>query len=282
MPTPAWVGPAISAAGSVIGGAIGTFGSSGSKYSRTATEHQTQLSRETTRRYIWDLTRGAIRAGIHPLAALGVSPNSSNSPVVLGGQNFNPLGDSLAKAGQNIGKALDQANNEMAKLQIENQKTQNKILDVELQERQNALDRDPPDFPNGDIGMEGQGSNHRSNEHNMDLHGKDRIGIEPRVSPASRWSRSGANYIEFPSTKNQEAIESSWINQIEDLMRRGEGAIHRTFSPSARRMKFNDLPPSKKGEAYWYVPLEGFVAVPKFYNHKHMPFGSTRYGEKKW
>lgn len=126
--------------GALIGGLVsGGLGLLGSKMSNDAAEDAAEQAFEYQKQILqkqvqWRV-KDAIKAGLHPLAALGVNPASGPPPAQV---DMN-LGSTLAGAGQDIGRALeagisasDQASIHMAQLQVENQNLQNDLLRTQI------------------------------------------------------------------------------------------------------------------------------------------------------
>lgn len=102
-----WIGAAIGAAASLIGGAA-------SANNRGATGWDKQVYADQKARQDMELQRrvkDAKLAGLHPLFALGSSP--SYAPTIQSGQSGgtgSAIGQGIAQAGSQAGKALDQYN----------------------------------------------------------------------------------------------------------------------------------------------------------------------------
>lgn len=134
------LGELIGAASNIIGG---LFGNSEAKKNR-------KLQKDAmTKRIQWTVA-DANAAGVNPLYALG-APTFSPSPIMSG------MGDSIAAAGQNIGRAVDSAadpgerlgsiDQAARKLQLENMALQNAKLASEIRLTQQA--GTPPALPGG-------------------------------------------------------------------------------------------------------------------------------------
>lgn len=127
------LGEILGSIGSAIGGIFGQ--SSANKMAQAQLDWQKKLAYQQVQMRVQDATK----AGIHPLAALGMSPVSF-SPVSVG----DPAG-SFAAAGQNIGRAMGavgtkddraaQLSLELARSQIEGSNIDNMIKKTELASR---------------------------------------------------------------------------------------------------------------------------------------------------
>lgn len=98
----AWIGPAITAAGSLLGGILGS-----KKSDLPAQRAQAQFDQQmdhSIRRRVED----AKRAGVHPLFALGASPGASPTATISGQSDSGSfLGEGIAAAAKTVGKAMD-------------------------------------------------------------------------------------------------------------------------------------------------------------------------------
>lgn len=93
-------GPIISAGSNILGGIAGSI------FGDDAADEQAQMQKDQLHHGIEYRVKDAIRAGIHPLYALGANVQSYQ-PVSVG----DSLGPALAAAGQDIGRAVDAAGN---------------------------------------------------------------------------------------------------------------------------------------------------------------------------
>lgn len=173
--------------GSIIGG-LGAIGTriAGLSASNAAAKRQEALAREQIA-YQKELARNQIQwrvqdakaAGLHPLAALGVS-GSSYSPVSIGGASYDTSGlsQSLASMGQNIDRAVmagkDKAAQRKAQdladkqtgLALDHQSLTNDILRAELASKRMRLAADmvssirpmatPRGLPRSEYAVDGQ------------------------------------------------------------------------------------------------------------------------------
>lgn len=161
-----WIGAAIGALGTIGSAALNTFGKSGGgsvqpELSNRQWAQQVAMYRYQNRSLIPHLVSGAKRAGIHPLAALGVNPAQANMSWNVGGSSGGGRDYSgLAAVGQDIGRAVDaySSRNELAAdqarlresadLDLQRKRKENEILDVELMSKTRDL-RNPAGNPPG-------------------------------------------------------------------------------------------------------------------------------------
>lgn len=121
---------AIGAIGAGLAG-IGSVASAvlGSREAKKNRELQDELSRTSVRRRVED----AVAAGMHPVYGLGMN-GYSFSPVY----SSSNLGDGLKGLGQSIQsmQGSSKIQDELERLQLDNQKSQNKLLELEVAEKQ--------------------------------------------------------------------------------------------------------------------------------------------------
>ncbi len=124
---------AISAIGAGLAG-IGSVASAvlGSREAKKNRELQEDLANTSVQRRVND----AKAAGIHPVYALGMNGNSFN-PVY----SSSNLGDGIKGLGQSIQsmQGSSKIQDELERLQLDNQKSQNKLLELEVKEKQLTL-----------------------------------------------------------------------------------------------------------------------------------------------
>jgi len=126
-------GSAISAGASLLGGYLGDKAQSKANAKMLANAAKDrQLQRKFAKQGIQWRVRDAQKAGIHPLYAMGANlPTYSPSPVAIGGQS--KLGQSLANAGQDIGRAVAAGqNSQQRELALENARLNNRYLEASI------------------------------------------------------------------------------------------------------------------------------------------------------
>lgn len=141
------LGDIIGAIGNIVGGVIGQ------KSQQKMAQQNIQLQKDFAQQGIRWKVADAQAAGIHPIYALG-APTHSFSPVSVG----DSLGSGIARAGQNIGRAVNSASTlteratatgeAMAALQVENQGLQNEMLKSQI-----ARMRQTPNPPLPELGQ---------------------------------------------------------------------------------------------------------------------------------
>lgn len=133
----------ISGGSQILGGLFGGGGNSNKRASRLAVEAEMRAlqNQETLdkNRFSW-ITEGAQKAGIHPLAAMGMQPVSLSPTPVFGDSGGSDKFGAIADMGQGISRAVTawtskeerQMAAQSAALQLENQQLQNDRLRSEI------------------------------------------------------------------------------------------------------------------------------------------------------
>jgi len=136
-------GGLVSAGANILGGVLGKNQSEeNAKIAAQQAELNRKMQLEFAQKAIQWKVADAQAAGIHPLYALGAS-TQSYSPVSIGSTADNSLGEGLAKAGQDISRAMSaNVDEEMrflqiskAKLELEKAGLENDVLRSELASR---------------------------------------------------------------------------------------------------------------------------------------------------
>lgn len=130
-----WGALGMGVAGALAGGFLGG-GNDGKKMQREAWDRQEMWMQNQLGWRVQD----AVRAGVHPLAAIGSNLSPPTPATVIGGEGSN-LGGDLAQMGQGVGRALSAGMSEDAKyettlrsLQIERGELENAKLRFDLQQ----------------------------------------------------------------------------------------------------------------------------------------------------
>lgn len=152
-----FLGSLVSAGSSLIGGLFGQ--SSAAKNNATQmqiAQQQMAAQREFAQNGVQWKVEDAKRAGIHPLYALGAN-TVSYSPVSVGTQADNSLGEGLKSAGQDLGRAISAtADRELralqlmgARLDVEKKGLENDVLRTSLASDMRKLSQpgNPPPIP---------------------------------------------------------------------------------------------------------------------------------------
>lgn len=139
------LGAALGAAGSIAGGIIG-----GNQASNAANKAWDRQKAVLQRQVTWRV-RDAVRAGIHPLAALGLNP-ASGPPAAQIGTDW---GSNLGNAGQEIGRAAEaamtpenQTTAQLVRLQLERGSLENDLLRAQIaSQRMRNIQQMTPGIP---------------------------------------------------------------------------------------------------------------------------------------
>lgn len=217
--------------GSLIGAGTSIFGGLlGSSTQEKLTQRQLDLQREFAQHGIQWRVEDAKRAGIHPAAALGAFPTSAQ-PIIM----EDPLGKSIASAGQDISQAVDRTLNESQK---ETMRLNQELMKAQIREtdaRAGAISSDmmrknqepSPGFPmvmGGDgqpvTGLEGQAPIFPRTEGFYKLDIPTRFNTNPGkpeqetgMSPAFEPVRFNSKFMMWmPSGRGQESPHEIWEN----------------------------------------------------------------------
>lgn len=202
-------------------------------------------------------------AGIHPLYAMGAA-GASFAPVSIAGIPATGMGDAVARAGQNIGRAVQAAqprdaqvtaiSNQQAQLQLTNAGLQNELLAAQVAKAKQELISKPA-IPALDQRwlLPGQGSAVGGSLSEK----MERVPSDPQfphregysVSDMGHGRTGGGGYTAIPAKDTQERIEDNWLQSV-------MWAIRNNLLPS---IGINENPPNaplpKGYDAWRYHPL---------------------------
>lgn len=141
---PTIIGAGIAAGTKLLGGLMG------SAEANKAAQRDWDNQKLVLKNQIYWKAQDAIRAGLHPLAGLGVNPASGPAPTQVGG-----MGDAMASMGQDIGRAAeammtpeDKAGSRMLQLQVEGQTLNNELLKTQIaSQRMRNMQQATPGVP---------------------------------------------------------------------------------------------------------------------------------------
>lgn len=127
------LGQAIGAGLSAIGSIVGN--NAQNKAAKDAANKAWDRQQSVMKNQVQWRVQDAVKAGLHPLAALGMNPSSGPAAAAIGGD----LGSNLAQAGQDIGRAMeanaspmDKANAQLTRLQLERGGLENELLRTQI------------------------------------------------------------------------------------------------------------------------------------------------------
>lgn len=128
---PMIIGAGIGAAGNIIGGLISD--SSEEDAAKKASKKDWERQKEVLQNQVQWRVKDATAAGLHPLAALGLSPASGPAPTNVGQSS---LGESISAMGANIGRAAEAfvgpEEKLLARAQLQQQMTSNELQNAHL------------------------------------------------------------------------------------------------------------------------------------------------------
>lgn len=120
----AWIGPAIGAAASVAGGIADKI--MGDKSAKQSWKQQKQVLQNQVQWRVQD----SVKAGLHPLAALGMAPAAVGGTTV--GTDFQSMGQDIGRAVEAAANPSDQLNSAVMRLQIERGGLENELLKTQI------------------------------------------------------------------------------------------------------------------------------------------------------
>lgn len=237
---PVIVGSIISGVGSLVGGILG--GNS----QDDANEANLAWQREMATSGVQMRVRDAKRAGISPLAAMGANLMSP-SPVVVG----SPLGDSLERMGQNVGRAVAATSSvgerAMAGLQLERGALENELLRLQVKREQSA--QIGPGFPIETV------------PHRIVATEPGKITAEAGAVPGVQYERTeDGGLVPLPSSSITESIEDNPFHQARHFFQnnilKGEKPAKSLLPEGAMDWRFIPLlgwkPVYKRDWKSWY------------------------------
>ena len=244
-------GAAIAAGASLAGGAMGMASNSATNAAnKEIMEMQLAFQREMAQNGIRWKVADANAAGIHPVYALGAPPFNP-SPVAIGQQSDNSMGNAIADAGQHIGRAIDATRSREEKVDAYQQQSaeltlQGMKLDNEFKAAQIGamlkstigppwpdpysghnpafVDSGPPsnsDSKNSTayrpFGLTGTGANAaglvKPVPHAPVNRNPDRPSMEPGDIVDTGWARTPTGWTPVPSKDVKERIEDNLISE---------------------------------------------------------------------
>lgn len=183
------LGELISAGTSLLGGLFGqSQARSQQRQQMQLAQQQMAMQREFAQQGVRWRVDDARQAGVHPLFALGAQTHSYSPVSVGGGSSDNSMGDAIASAGQNIGRAVqsEMTAGEREKaaaadaLTLEKAGLENELLRTQIGSLKQA--QLGPALPSGKTGpLAGQGDIRKYNlAHNIPIH------TRPGETPAEK------------------------------------------------------------------------------------------------
>jgi len=290
----AWLGPAIGAAASLVGGFMGQ------KSQEKQQANNIALQKEFAQSGIQWKVADAKKAGIHPLVAMGAQTQSF-SPVQIG----SPLAQGVVNAGQDISRAITAGNSPsgqsaqyvaaVSNLDLQNRELQNQLLASQIarirQQMQPPIPSDgtptvidgqgnsilPPQFlPGAAFAQGGSGGGGRRrggsstgvpgiNIENFDLPwtSPGNPHVEPAANPDLGYtSTAGGGLAPVMSRPAQERLEDDWPGMIWwNIRNRVVPSMHPSFNPP-------NLPTLPEGQRWRFNPVTG-----EYYRQNYRGYG---------
>ncbi len=208
-------GSLISGAASIFGGLLG---SSSSDKARKAAQAEAAADRKLQKQFAKKGIRWRVEdaqaAGIHPLYAMGASiPGYTPSPARLGGGD-NSMGNALASAGQDIGRAVSATMTQPERdLSLQRSALQNKLLEAQILKLTRESQTGPPLPSASSGGMPGQGNFPSS----VDVFPREITASSPSNVGRQAGAPAGISYVMgsdqklriYPSTDTKELMEDN-------------------------------------------------------------------------
>lgn len=254
------IGALIGAAASGLGSILGK--SAADKANKTQAKMAAQniaMQKEFAQHGVRWKTEDAKRAGLHPLAALGMQPVSFN-PVSIG--TTTPDYSGVGQAGQDIGRAIDAtrtgkeragANNVLTKLAVERAGLENDLLRSQI--AKNTQAGQPPARPSlTDAGLAGQGNSRdlvKTNPQERESSSSTSGAITPAAVPEVTFGRTtSGGYSVLPSKTAKELMEDQIIPETQW---------------AARNLLLNPpKPPFAESKYMWYNRITGEWRYPRY------------------
>lgn len=265
-----FLGDVVSAAGSWFGG------ERDAEISQQAALQNIQLQKEFAKNGISWKVNDALRAGVHPLAALGAQTQSF-SPVSIS-SNF---AESMGKAGQSLGRAVNAvmstperasaASKAAEALTLEREGLQNELLRTQIASAKATLTQgggNPPMPINQRYLIDGQGNAVTGplvKDKPMERTPSDpaQPSAEPGAVTDVGYSRTSGGLFPIPAENVKERIEDNWYQETMHFIRNN---LLPMISPA-----FNDPPKAValgKDKAWVYDPVYGYKQVPNKWHRK--------------
>lgn len=247
-------GSVLSAAGSVVGGLLGNESQrKANENAKDAAAHALRAQDEFAKRGVTykvrDLMNASSESGIHPLALLGVQ-GPTYSPVIPTFSGGNPLGEGIARAGQDISRGIEATANrelraaandlQMQRFALENDLLRAKIASEVAVTRQ-VQSAPPMPGPGQRYLLDGQGPTGMVKDKPLERIGPEK-GFEysePGAVAGVRWERTPTGWAPIKSKDAQEGLEDDMFGNVWWNMRYRFGPSWRTLT----RQKHSGVPP---------------------------------------
>lgn len=256
-------GAAIGGLGNLVGGLLGS--ESSRKANETAQEnavHQANLQREFAQNSIRWRVEDAVRAGIHPLAALG-NPGINYSPMSVGAVADTSLSSMASNMGQDISRAINATRTQterdkvfaegMRELDAERKVLENDLLRSQIARFNQTSQPAMPGSPSPGQ-MPGQGSNVRK------IHELTQYGTESSIPDVGLTDTTAGRRAVIPGKQIKDQIEDMSWYPFQHFMRNA-------VMPFFDRSRYPKLGPNKPGMEWHFNPFTGEYYERKAYNY---------------
>lgn len=251
---------ALISAGSAIGGSLISANSA-----KNAQEQNARLQKEFAQNGIQWKVADALKAGVHPLYALGAQ-TTAYAPSAVGDTSF---GSGIAQAGQDIGRAidatrspsqrLDAVGKTMQDLQLQRMGLENQLLASQIAKVNQA--GSPPPLPSATqrFGIDGQGPTaiYQPQPHQPVAGNPGHPNMEPGAVTDMGFTTTGTGQMPVMSKDAKERLEEDIIGGILwNVRNRVMPSIGANYNP----------PPAtpKPGHVWIYNPIyQEYQQVPK-------------------
>lgn len=221
---PLTTGALIGGGATILGGVLGSLsGSRANKQNAEAARQSAELQREFAKNGIRWKVEDAIKAGIHPLYALGANTHSF-SPVSVGAQPDYSMANAVKDMGQDISRSVQatrtQYEQELSKLQLASAKldVEGKALDNQIRASQfQKLNQATTSLPgNQDNFIPGQGNSPTVKVKAMEriASQKGRLAQEAGWRPDVSYARTDSGLTPVVPESLSESLEDDVIGKI--------------------------------------------------------------------
>lgn len=218
----------------------------------------------------------AIKAGIHPLYALGASTNAFQPVHAMFERTPSP-GRAFSNLGRNMGNSLYNFVSKISKKKdletIRNMELQNDILELEKQKQMKDFMSVTARLRSDGV-IEGQNDSIGVDYQNRQTVMQATEGIQPGIGALENYDRDSNGYLWLKATQeNQEMLESSWFDQFKYIgyrLSKAGKAVYYYYNPNSKEAKNHRQairtvrPPAPAGFHWRFNPYKGF----KLYSNK--------------
>lgn len=225
------LGALIEAGSSLLGGLLNRSSAQDANKQQMAIAQQNiALQKEFAQNGIQWKAADAAKAGIHPLYALGAN-TVSFSPVSVGSTADSSMGNAVASAGQDIGRAMAASSSEKTRaaatltaLQLERGALENELLRSQIARMKGQIGPGMPIPGQTNAVIPGQGNSQLTSANSMPgvevqpakitVEAPSRPSQEAGVIPDVGYARTDTGYAPVPSKDVKERVEDQFIPEV--------------------------------------------------------------------